>query len=203
VWKQILLKVRTHKIAALILVIVTALSALTSTVFVYVYTPQMGKPCPSDARPFPEASNSSWTVFQLTSPGLASICLTVRFTGIPFGGLDLAPGLGIYTSSQSASTWSACSNSWTDCHGVTVSATPARSFLPSRTIHALVTMDIPVGSKGVYGLWFWSCSGGRTLWLRIGGSNQTLPDVHWPISCMNITVHVSLIFDGYTGMIPG
>jgi len=202
VWKTALLsRIHAHKVAALILII---LAALSSSIFVYAFTAVQGAPCPSDAIPFQDSTMPPRTVFQLPPPGRASICLTVQISGqLPFGGLALAPSLGLYTTSGSGSTYSACSNSWTNCGGVAVSASPARAFLPSQSLHILVVINAPTGSTlGVYWLWFWACSGGTMLWLRIGGSNQTLQNTSPASQCLRSTFHVSLAFNDYAGMLP-
>ena len=202
-WKTAFLsRIRGHKVAALILII---LAALSSSVFVYAFTAVQGAPCPSDAKPFQDSTRPPRTVFQLPPLGRASICLTVQISGqLPLGGLALAPSLGLYTTSGSGSTYSACSNSWTNCGGATVSSSPARAFLPSESLHIVVTVNAPTGSTiGVYWLWFWACSGGTILSLRIIGLNQTLQNTASPAQlCPRTTFHVSLAFDRYADMIP-
>ena len=201
-WKTAFLsRIRAHKVAALILII---FSGLSSSVFVYSLTALQGAPCPSDAKPFQDSTMPPRTVFQLPPPGRASICLTVQISGeLTLGGMALAPSLGLYTTGQSGSTYSACSNSWTNCGGVAVSASPTHAFLPSQSLHIVVTINAPTGSTlGVYWLWFWACSGGTILWLRIGGLNQTLQNTSPASQCPRTTFHVSLTFNNYVGMIP-
>ncbi|TMI25824.1 hypothetical protein E6H24_04120, partial [Candidatus Bathyarchaeota archaeon] len=125
-WKTALLsRIRAHRVAALILII---LAGLSSSVFVYAFTAVQGAPCPSNAKSFEESTMPPPTVFQLPPSGRASICLTVQISGqLLLGGLALAPSLGLYTTSQSGSTYSACSNSWTNCGGVAVSASPTHA----------------------------------------------------------------------------
>ena len=197
----ILSRIRVHKIATLILII---LAALSSSVFVYAFTAVQGAPCPSDAKPFQDSTMPPGTVFQQPPPGRASICLTVQISGqLPLGGLGLAPSLGLYTTSGSGSTYSACSNSWTNCGGVAVSSSPSRAFLSSQSLHLVVTVNAPTGSTvGIYWLWFWACSGGTMLWLRIGGLNQTLQNTSPSSQCLRSTFQVSLTFNDYAGMIP-
>ena len=197
----LLSRIRAHKVAALILIIIAALS---SSVFVYAFTALQAAPCPSDAKPFQDATMPPRTVFQLPPPGRASICLTVQISGqLPLGGLDLTPSLGLYTTSGSSSTYSACSNSWTNCGGAAVSASPARAFLPSQSLHIVVTVNALTGSTvGVYWLRFWACSGGTMLWLRIGGLNQTLQNTSPSPQCLRSTFNVSPTFNDYAGMIP-
>ena len=201
-WKATLLsRIRAHEVAALILII---LAALSSSIFVYAFTAVQGAPCPSDAKPFQDSTMPPRTVFQLPSPGRASICLTVQISGqLPLGGLALAPSLGLYTTSGSGSTYSVCSNSLTNCGGA-VSASPAYAFLASQSLHFVVTINAPAGSRlGVYWLWFWACSGGTILSLRIIGLNQTLQNTASPAQlCPRTTFHVSLAFDRYADMIP-
>jgi len=202
VWKTALLsRIRAHKVAALILII---LAALSSSVFVYAFTAVQGAPCPSYAKPFQDSTMPPRTVFQLPPPGRANICITVQISGeLPLGGLALGPSLGLYTTSGSGSTYSACSDSWTNCGGVAVSSSPARAFLPSQSLHIVATVNAPPGSTlGVYWLWFWACSGGTMLWIRIGGLNQTLQNTSPASQCPRTTFHVSLTFNDYTGMIP-
>ena len=202
-WKTTLLsRIRAHKVAAPILII---LAALSSSVFVYAFTAVQGATCPSDAKPFQDSTMPPRTVFQLPPPGRASICLTIQISGqLPLGGLALAPSLGLHTTSQSGSTYSACSNSWTNCGGVAVSASPAYAFLASQSLHVVVTINAPASSRlGVYWLWFWACSGGTILSLRIIGLNQTLQNTPSPAQlCPRTTFHVSLAFDRYDDMIP-
>ena len=202
-WKTaVLSRIRAHKVVALILII---FSGLSSSVFVYSLTALQGAPCPSDAKPFQDSTMPPRTVFQLPPPGRASICLTVQISGeLTLGGMALAPSLGLYTTGQSGSTYSACSNSWTNCGGVAVSASPIHAFFPSQSLHVVVTVNAPTGSTlGVYWLWFWACSGGTMLWLRIGGLNQTLRNPPSPVSaCPRTTFHVSLAFNSYAGMLP-
>jgi len=203
VWKTALLsRIRAHRVATLILII---LAALSSSILVHTFTSLQGAPCPLNAKPFQDSTMPPRTVFQLPPPGRASICLTVQISGeLPLWGMALAPSLGLYTTSQSGSTYSACSNSWTNCGGVAVSASPATAFLPSQSLHILVTINAPAGSTlGVYWLWFWACSGGTLLWLRVSGLNQTLRNTPSPVSaCPRTTFHVSLAFNSYAGMIP-
>ena len=151
-WKKAFLsRIRAHKVAALSLII---FSGLLSSVFVYSITALQA--CPSDAKPFQDSTMPPRTVFQLPPPGRASICLTVQISGeLPLGGMDLAPSLGLYTASQSGSTYSACSYSWTNCGEVAVSASPIHAFFPSQSLHIVVTVNAPAGSTlGVYWLWF-------------------------------------------------
>jgi len=202
VWKTALLsRIRVHKVVALILII---LAGLSSSAFVYSFTALQGAPCPSDAKPFQDSTMPPRTVYQLLPSGRASICLTVQISGeLPLGGLTLTPSLGLYATGQSGSTYSACSNSWTNCGGVAVSASPTRAFLPSQSLHIVVTINAPTGSTlGVYWLWFWACSGGTMLWLRIGGVNQTLQNTSPASQCLRTTFHVSLAFNSHAGMLP-
>jgi len=54
VWKATLLsRIRAHEVAALILII---LAALSSSIFVYAFTAVQGAPCPSDAKPFQDST---------------------------------------------------------------------------------------------------------------------------------------------------
>jgi hypothetical protein len=198
----LLSRIRAHKVAALILI---SLATLSSSIFVHTFTTPQGVSCPSNAKPFQDSTMPPRTVFQLPPPGRASICLTVQISGeLPPGGLYLVPSLGLYTTSQSGSTYSACSNSWTNCGGVAVSASPAYAFSPSQALHIVVTINAPGGSTlGVYGLWFWACSGGTMLWLRVSRLNQTLPNRPNLVSdCPLPPYHVLLAFNSYAGMIP-
>ena len=193
-------RTRPHKAAAIVLIV---LAALSSFVFVYAFTAHQGVLCPLYARPFQDSTMPPRTVFQLAPPGEATICLTVETSGqLPLGSLSLAPELGIYTASRSMSSYSACSNSWTNCGGVTASAAPASAFLSSKPVHIVVTINAPGSTRGVYWLWFWPCSGGTVLWLRIGRPNQTLQSSLSVLQCLHTAFQVSLSFNSYSGMIP-
>jgi hypothetical protein len=205
VWKTSLLsEIRTHKIAAIILVTIAISSSI---LFAYAFTGFLRPPgptsCPFNGISFTDATTPPQSVFQLVPPAKASICLTVQTYGqLPLNRLSLTPELGLYTTSQSTSTYSACSNSWTNCGGVTVSAAPAYAFFPSRPLHIVVTVNAPGSTRGVYWLWFWACQGGTMLWLRIGGPNQTLQNTRPALACLRTTFQVSLTFNSYTGMTP-
>jgi len=192
--------IRFHKVGATILVILTVLS---TTGFVYTFTGLPGASCPPNAKSFTNISNLYHTVFGLAPPGKGVICMSVRISGgVPLGGLDLAPTIELYSTSQSGSTWSACMNGFTNCGGVSVSASPERA-LPYELVHTVVTINAPSGSTpGVYILWFWACSGGTILSLKISELNQSIQKPSPASLCPLTRFHVSLSFDSYTGIIP-
>lgn len=195
-------RMHSRRVRALFL---STLVILSSFVIIYSITELYGAQCPSNSKPFQETSMPFHTIFVMTPPDKGTICLTAHITGeLPIGGLSLVPGLGLYTTGQSSSVYSACSNSGTDCGGFVVSASPARVFFSPTSIRILVTIDTPVGStRGDYWLLFWPCQGGGILWLRVGNLNQTPQN---PLArgslCPLTSFHTSLAFNGYAGLIP-
>ena len=201
VWKTVLLSaISAHKVGAIILVILTMLS---TTVFVYTFTGLPGASCPPNAKAFTNISNLYHTVFGLASPGKGVICMSVRISGqVPLGGLDLAPTIELYSTGRSGSTLSSCTNSFTNCGGVSVLASPERA-LPYELVHTVVTINAPSGSiQGVYILWFWACSGGTILSLKISELNQSIQKPSPASPCPLTQFHVNLTLDSYAGIIP-
>ncbi len=201
-WKTALLsKIRAHKILAIILTIIAAAS---TTAVVYTFTVLQSVACPSNTISFLNATMPPRTVYQLVPPGRAVVCISAQVTGrLPIGGLSLAPVIGLYTTNQNTSTFSACPNPWTNCGGVTVSASPARTFFPGGPVRVAVTIDAPSGStRGVYWVEFSGCSGAM-IWLRIGALGQTLQSTSNQASaCPLLSWEMTITFNSYTGMIP-
>lgn len=196
-----LFTIRAHRTAAPILIVLIVFS---SAVVVYTFDPLGSFACTLNGRSFSNLLNPELTGFQLASPGKGIICLTIRVSGLPPGDVDLAPTIGLINESKSSFSWSACSNSRTSCGGVTVSTAPPRATLPYQLLHVVWTIDAPAGSTiGVYLLWFWACSGGVILPLRIGSLSQIPMTTYLATMCpLTTQFHIGVTFHSYIGMIP-
>jgi hypothetical protein len=207
VWKTILFsKIGSHKVVAVILVIVAAVSGVVVVYKFTSFTILQGESCPWYSTPFQASTLPPRTEFQLVPPGKVIICFTAQISGNPpAGGISLSPYIGLYTYSARGTSNSACFAAETNCGGVNVSAIPAASYFSLRTFHVVATINAPAGStRGIYWVFFAPGCTLAMMWLRIVGQGQTLQPPPTPMRACPLppSYRVGITFNSYAGMTP-